>query len=313
MICLFTYKHLLLHRLHIYKYILYIHIWITTPYLHDSKKQITIATYPSGDQRLEEALTMNISTGFNTTVASSNWHLIWRWVVLMVGMELGKANNIKMLQQLQNGQFGWNIKDMQVARVSEEDHVKRKDVKGRCCCERSGFRSYLRTCLSLEQQGCCLQVYLFPIQWTLEKKNLHTRSINHKIWILSTIILPFHLSFGGPLWDFQWFFTYLPVASKISNQNRSQPLAFLPATSLGGRYSLSSGSETASCPSGLSGVSCSFIRARELMDFGWWVVLLWHWCCCHCKRRSRTGFMLMLAGKSCWQEMTYTCCSCKIA
>ena len=25
-----------------------------------------------------------------------------------------------------------------------------------------------------------------------------------------------------------------------------------------------------------------------------------------------TGFMLMLAGKSCWQEMTYTCCSCKL-
>ena len=87
------------------------HYFRKHPYIHMNhytvspwfKKQITIATYPSGDHQLEEALTMNISTGFNTTVASSNWHLIWRWLVLMVGMELGKpiisrcCNNSKIV------------------------------------------------------------------------------------------------------------------------------------------------------------------------------------------------------------------------
>ena len=54
-----------------------------------------------------EALTMNISTGFNTTVDSSNWHLIWRWVVLMMfdgggvkgNWESQKCFFGKMLQQ----------------------------------------------------------------------------------------------------------------------------------------------------------------------------------------------------------------------
>ena len=166
------YIHLLIHiNKYMYTYI-YIYIYIlitrlTRLYLHDSRNR-WLATYP---------------------LETSGWKRLWEWTLapdsiqqwplptgtwfggglgLMVGMELEKPKNIKMLQQQQqqNCQFGWNIKDMQVARVSEEDHVKRKDVKGRCCCERSGFRSYLRTCLSFEQQGCCLQVFLFPIQWT---------------------------------------------------------------------------------------------------------------------------------------------------
>ena len=164
----------------------------------------------------------------------------------------------------------------------------------------------LPTCLPLEQQGCFLQVYLFLIQWTVRRNTcIPGQSITNMDSFHNYPSFP--SLFRGPLWDF-----HISTGSKILESKSISPTCLpinlphlwgqvFPVQRLG------------------NSILSFWTHWGQLLlytsqgTYGLWTVggFVGGWCCCHCKRRSR-GMVSYWCwqGKSCWHEMTDTCCSC---